>query len=82
MQSEVLIRVFDIALNSNFDLRTESLWVISNAITTEEIQIRLKMWENYSTKLVAVLIAGLEINNSGLLRNILEAVEALLSLDD
>ena len=83
-ESKCLEQVTEIALNSTvpMDTRNEGLWVLCNAITTAEVEVKLRMIERSPTLLGCLVKGCRSEQDMRLLKNILEAIYDVLELDN
>ena len=58
------------------------MWVVCNAITGGDLPIKEKILHFNNGEVIDILITGLGLNEHRLLKNILEALEELLKLDE
>jgi hypothetical protein len=75
--------ITEIVSNSSYsiDSRKEGLWVLCNAITTAEPEIKLKLVNNAPTLLSCLVYGCKPGQDLRLLKNILEALHDILELD-
>ena len=64
------------------DARNEGLWVLCNAITTAEVEVKLRMVERLPTLLGCLVYGCRSGQDMRLLKNILEAIYDVLELDN
>ena len=71
-------------LDSNLpvDARKEGIWVLANAITTAEPEVKLKMVTNSPTLLSCFVLGCRPAQDLRLLKNILESIYDILELDN
>jgi hypothetical protein len=80
--SASLDRILYLTKSPNIDLRKESLWVFTNGITGCDMMVRKRFLEKYGDELIVSLLQGLYLQDVRLLSNLMEAIEALLQLDE
>jgi hypothetical protein len=76
--------MIDVAINCTrlIDARKESLWVLCNAITGCEDELKVSMLQISEYQILNVLVIGCRIQcEQRLIKNILEAIDAMLDLD-
>ena len=82
-ESKCLELVTEIVLDSTMpvDARKEGLWVLCNAITIAEIEVKLRMMEGTPTLMGCLVLGCRSGQDMRLLKNILEAIYDVLELD-
>jgi hypothetical protein len=82
LESASLDRILQLTKSPNIDLRKESLWVFCNGISGVDMFARKKFLEKYGDELISSIVQGLYLQDTRLLSNLMEALEALLQLDE
>jgi len=85
VESEAFIMLVNIAINSKkLSNRNEALWAICNAITGCDSGVRIRMIEVTGGSVIAALVIGCRAENKefGLFKNVIEAIEMMLKLDE
>lgn len=84
VESEAFIMLIDIVLNTKkIANRNEALWAICNAVTGCESAVRVRMIEVTGGSVIAALVIGCRAENKelALFKNVIEAIDLMLSLD-
>jgi hypothetical protein len=81
VDSPAFDRVIALANSTNIDHRRESLFVLCNGVTGCDFILRKQILERGGNNLIATLIKGLYIQDPRILKNIIECLDSLLSLD-
>ena len=74
-------RILVLSKNPNIDIRQEALWVLCNAITGADLELRQTILYKGGDELISSLVAALYIQDLRLLTNVLESIKDLLDLD-
>lgn len=84
VDKDIFIRLIQICLSKNIDNRKEALWVLTNSITGADTDTRVRIFnsQNNIYDVVRSLVEGLMVQDNRLLMNVLEAVDAMLRLDN
>ena len=74
-------RILTLTRNPCLDLRKEAYWVVCNAVSGVDFEVRRRILTKGGDDLISSLVTGLFIQDTRLLMNVLEAFDSLLQLD-